>query len=288
MDQMLKFKDHQPVQNIIQLAETIKNAGLIQPISVRPKEKTGLTDLPATVSHIITTGERRWWAHVYLAATKQTILGQLPTNIAVTFTPENANVVLQQLLENFQREDLNAAERAFGLIQLKDELEKSNQGKVKWEQVYEALGINKRYGIYLRKVNDLSPQAIEFIKKNNFKEGSVRPISTRLKDYQDHQMAALNHLLNLQATDPGDLPSLDLFIDNLLAGSGAKKNKPTQKPRISKPISPKALNKGIGKIRTDLSAIDLLSISKKDRETIVESLEELIREATEKLNSLNE
>ena len=286
MDSLLSdFADSPVVKELVEFAGTIQNAGLINPISVRPVGATDLTDLPSHITHIITTGERRWWAHVYLAATGQMILGdQSPTEIAVTYTASSANAILHQLLENFQREDLNAAEKAFGLIQLKDELGKTS--KTTWDEVYAALGIKKRYGIYLRNVNKLSPKAIEKIKVIGLKERAIRPITLKLIDHPDLQLKALAYLEKMQ-NDPNDhLKTLDQFIDELLAPED-KAEKPVRKPRTAKLVNPKTFSKTVTKTAKQISSIDLLSIRKENRDEVVSALQELIEAAQEKLSTLD-
>lgn len=77
-----------------QLADSISANGLIQPIVVRPT---------AMGSYQIIAGERRW------RAAKMAALTEIP---AVIMDVEDAQVAALALIENIQREDLNALEEA--------------------------------------------------------------------------------------------------------------------------------------------------------------------------------
>jgi ParB family chromosome partitioning protein len=94
---------------LAQLAESIKQQGIIQPIVVRQLAKQ---------QYEIIAGERRWRA-AQLAG-----LRDVPV-IVQTMTDETALAVA--LVENIQREDLNAMERAHALQRLLDEFALTQQ-----------------------------------------------------------------------------------------------------------------------------------------------------------------
>ncbi len=85
-------------ETIRELAESIKERGLKQPITVRP-----CGDI-----YLIIMGERRYRAHV---------MGGLPTIKAIV-QPDGATkeeLLMDQMIENMQRENMNAIETASGL-----------------------------------------------------------------------------------------------------------------------------------------------------------------------------
>jgi len=102
---LLKRGEYQPRQHfdpeaLQELAESIKEQGLIEPIVVRP--------LTATTYEII-AGERRWRA--------AQLIGLSDVNCLINdYTDEQAIAV--SLIENIQREDLNVIEEAKGYHRL--------------------------------------------------------------------------------------------------------------------------------------------------------------------------
>ena len=109
---MLKLTDvlanpQQPRQrfsedSIKELADSIKNAGLMQPIVVRPGQS----------GFEIVAGERRWRAFQ--------LLGK-PEIPAIVRSLDDQTAAEWALIENLQREDLDPLERADGIARLMDE-----------------------------------------------------------------------------------------------------------------------------------------------------------------------
>lgn len=99
-----------------ELAESIKAQGVMQPIIVRPISPD---------KYEIIAGERRW------RATQLAGLDTIP--VLIRDVPDEAAVAMA-LIENIQREDLNAMEEAFALSRLQQEFELTHQ------QVAEAVG----------------------------------------------------------------------------------------------------------------------------------------------------
>ena len=92
-----------------ELAASIRNQGIIQPIVVRPIGEG---------EYEIIAGERRWRASQ---------LAQLDTvPCLIKDVPDEAAVAIA-LIENIQREDLNAMEEAIALQRLQDEFELTHQ-----------------------------------------------------------------------------------------------------------------------------------------------------------------
>ncbi len=101
-------KDMSP-EALDELAASIRNQGIIQPIVVRPI---------ADEKFEIIAGERRWRASQ---------LAQLDTiPCIIKDVPDEAAVAIA-LIENIQREDLNAMEEAIALQRLQDEFELTHQ-----------------------------------------------------------------------------------------------------------------------------------------------------------------
>ncbi len=101
-------------QDLKELAISIKNQGLIQPIIVRPKEEG---------QYQIIAGERRWRA--------SQIAGLHEVDCVVKEFQDN-DILESALIENIQREDLNVIEEAYaykGLIEIKN-INKDNLAKM--------------------------------------------------------------------------------------------------------------------------------------------------------------
>ena len=108
----IKPSPNQPRKNfedksLKQLAQSIKEKGLISPITVRKLDN----------KYIIVAGERRFRAHKLLK--KKRILAY------IIEADSNKDIMYMALIENIQREDLNPIEEAKGYKYLKDNLKSS-------------------------------------------------------------------------------------------------------------------------------------------------------------------
>jgi ParB family chromosome partitioning protein len=106
---------------LAELADSIALDGILQPIAVRYDAEQDV--------YVILHGERRW------RAARMAGLESLPA--IVRDVPEERRLV-QQLVENVVREDLNALDRAAALRALKAQM-----GDAPWERVAEAVGIRR-------------------------------------------------------------------------------------------------------------------------------------------------
>lgn len=195
------------------LAESIAKHGLINPISLRrpPPEM----QVPEGIQFLVVTGERRYWAHVLLAAEGRLIQDgkdpRDPSQIKAALAPEGISVRAHQIIENVMREDIDAVERARGFVALRNELsgtahnpeedesEGVNHGSPpSWRRVEEALDVSRRYRQYVTAVLALSDEAQAIIREHRLPERTVRPITQRLKAQPDMQVAVLNRLVELR------------------------------------------------------------------------------------------
>jgi len=106
-------------RTIKELADSIKEQGIINPITVRPYGK----------KYIIVAGERRF------LASQQAGLKTIP---AVIRKVSKNDVMLISLIENLHREDLNSIDRAEGIKALKVNL------GLPWVEVARKLGLSKQ------------------------------------------------------------------------------------------------------------------------------------------------
>lgn len=223
----------QAIARIKALAETIAQQGLINPITIRP---TPVDQGTALVQYWIITGERRWWAHVWLTAEDRPIQeGQTeaaPDRIKATVMAEGTAIRAQQMIENVLREDIGLMDKANGLTALRDELMALYpERSVTWQDVETLLGMSRAYRTRILRVLNLSPQAQALVEENNLTERAIRPITEKLAMFPDLQLEALRALINWQQeiSEEGDagvalLPQLEYLVEQLLARqSGSRK-----------------------------------------------------------------
>ncbi|MEG1556019.1 MAG: ParB/RepB/Spo0J family partition protein [Bacteroidales bacterium] len=139
-------------QALEELAQSIKTYGLIQPITVRPVENG---------KYQLISGERR------LRASKLAGLAEIP---AFVRTADDFLSIQMALVENIQREDLNAIEIAVSYQRLIDEC------NFKQEELSEKVGKNRStISNYLRLLK-LSKEAQIAVRDNKISMGHARAI----------------------------------------------------------------------------------------------------------------
>lgn len=211
--------EQQTITAIRQLADSIARHGLINPITVQET---------ASGQYLIVTGERRWWAHVWLTLHNRPIVEGdqelAPDRIRARLVAKGITIRAHQLIENLIREDLNVLERAQGIVALREEMENVARGqqkeaKVRWQDVEAALSISRSYRIRTMKVLALSPQAQAIIAKHNLTERAIRPIAEKLADYPNLQIEALQQLVAWRAADSDNQQTLvatEQLVEQLL------------------------------------------------------------------------
>src|SRR5215217_7535868 len=145
-----------------ELAASIGIEGVLQPIVVRYDEARDV--------YVIVHGERRW------RASRQAGLMTIPA--LVRDVPEERRLI-QQLMENIVREDLNAVDRAAALRSLKGQL-----GDANWEQVAEAVGIRRSRLFQLLGTEKLPEPIQEDIRAGRLSEKQSRALQGLPKGHQ--------------------------------------------------------------------------------------------------------
>jgi len=138
-------------RTIKELADSIKEQGIINPITVRPCGE----------KYIIVAGERR-----FLAA-RQAGLKKIP---AVIRKISKNDVMLISLIENLHREDLNSVDRAEGIKALKVNL------GLPWVDVAGKLGLSKQRVLDLVGLLNLPDEIIEDIRSRKLTEKHGRAL----------------------------------------------------------------------------------------------------------------
>ncbi len=135
-----------------ELAESIKNVGIVQPITLRKMESG---------TYQIIAGERRW------RASQMAGLQSIPAYIR---TADDENMMQMALVENIQREDLNAIEVALAYQHL---IEKYN---LKQEELSEQIGKNRTTIANTLRLLKLPAQVQMAIKNKKIDKGHARAL----------------------------------------------------------------------------------------------------------------
>lgn len=221
---------------VASLANSIEEKGLIQPIKIRPIDES--TGAPTETLYTIVVGERRWWAHVFLAMQERQVQGVSAERIRAELTTETERIRSIQWAENYDREDISAVEKAQAIYLVREEM--AQQTKVVWKDVETELGISKSTRIRLMAVLDLTAESQALVVENELPERAIRPIVAQLKNNPSLQIDAVKHLLKIRdEAENGDgqtnqLASLETYIHNLLAKESAPtKSRSTIKNKVT-------------------------------------------------------
>jgi ParB family chromosome partitioning protein len=234
-DQPRNFFDEDALND---LATSIRAEGILQPIAVRYDEPRDI--------YIIIHGERRWRA--------AGIAGLESIPAVVRDIPEDRRLI-QQLVENIVREDLNALDRAAALRALKQQM-----GDPAWDSVAEAVGIRRSRLFQLLGTEKLESAVQEALRRGIVSEKQTRQIQGLPEDIQRDLGSAL-----LEGQVPPQ--SFNDYVNNLRAHRGST-------PRSRKPAPARNLPPKVERVRTSalslntaLGDLDLSTISSLDEKT---------------------
>ena len=222
-----------------ELSQSIKEQGILQPLVVRRL---------ASGRFEIVVGERRWRA-AQLAG-----ISSVPAIIRDLNNDETAKIAL---IENLQREDLNALDQAKGLLRLQGEFNLSQ------EELGAAVGKSRSTVTNLLRLLSLNPEVQSLLEEGKIEMGHARSLLTLTEDAQ------------LQCAKRVVAESLSVRECEAIVGglSGAKKksvkSKTQRDPNIvslekelsetlSSPVEIKHNKKGSGKIIVSYKNLDAL------------------------------
>ena len=138
-------------ESIDELANSIKNYGVLQPIIVESKGKY----------YRIIAGERRW------RAAKKAGLDTIPCLIRDEDEQKNKEI---SLIENIQRENLNPIEKALGYKELIDNY------NLKQQELADRLGISRSYVANTLRILNLDKRVIELALEGKLTEGHCKTL----------------------------------------------------------------------------------------------------------------
>jgi ParB family chromosome partitioning protein len=150
-----------------ELAISIRNQGLIQPIVVRPLAGS-------TTRYEIIAGERRWRA--------AQIAGLASIPAIIRRVPDDAAIAMA-LIENIQREDLNPLEEARALERLIAEFGVTHQ------QAADAVGRSRASVSNLLRLLELAPEVAMLVEKRQLEMGHARALLGLANRRQQVQVA---------------------------------------------------------------------------------------------------
>jgi ParB family chromosome partitioning protein len=155
--EFLKPGKYQPRRDIgdeglEELASSIKAQGVIQPIVIRPIGKD---------SYEIIAGERRW------RATQKAGLAEIPA--IIKDVPDEAAIAMS-LIENIQRENLNAIDEALALQRLMQEFELTQQ------EVADAVGKSRTTVTNLIRLLGLNEDTRTLLERGDIEMGHARAL----------------------------------------------------------------------------------------------------------------
>ena len=145
-------RTHMGQEALAELSESIKNRGVIQPILVRPV---------GGGKYEILAGERRW------RASKMAALAEVP--VIIREVPDEAALGIG-LIENIQREDLNAMEEAAGIQRLIDEF------KLTHEEAAKAVSRSRSAVTNLLRLLELASPVQQMVMEGQLEMGHARAL----------------------------------------------------------------------------------------------------------------
>ena len=152
-------------EKIEELANSIKEYGVIQPIIVAKKNNY----------YQIVAGERRW------RAAKKAGLSEIPSIIRNYTEQKNKEVAL---IENIQREDLNPIEKAKALKEIIEKYGLTQQ------ELADKIGISRSGIANTMRILNLDPRVIDLVMQGKITEGHCRSL-LNIEDQDRQYQAAL-------------------------------------------------------------------------------------------------
>ncbi|MEH6639853.1 MAG: ParB/RepB/Spo0J family partition protein [Porticoccaceae bacterium] len=224
-------------ETLEELAESIKKQGLMQPVVVR--------ELGPERYEII-AGERRWRACQ--------LAGLAEISVVIKQVDDQTALALA-LIENIQREDLNAMEEGQALLRLQSEFELSQQ------QVADAVGKSRAAVANLMRLTKLAPEVQTMLSRGDIDMGHARALlALDLLAQVDTARRVVDASLNVRQTEK--------LVQSLQASPKNSKQAPRIDPdirrleddlsaRLGAPVKVQHAGKG-GKLIIRYTSVDVL------------------------------
>jgi ParB family transcriptional regulator, chromosome partitioning protein len=223
-----------------ELAASIKAQGLMQPIVLRP--------VTADTYEII-AGERRW------RAVQKAGLDSI--SAIVRDIPDEAAIAMS-LIENMQREDLNAMEEAMALQRIKDEFGLTH------EEVAEAVGKSRSAVTNLMRLTNLPEQVRILVERGDLDMGHARAL---LPLASEKQLGAARDIIDRDMS----VRQAETYVRSMQEKPVSRKTKKAEKKsadisslenslseKLGAPVSINQARGGKGKLVISYSSLDIL------------------------------
>ena len=162
-----------------ELSASIRQYGVLQPLVVS-RQETYLPDGGIKVEYELIAGERR------LRASK--LAGILQVPVVVRSGDDSRAKLELAIIENLQREDLNAVERAQSFQRLAEEF------KLTWAEVGRKMGKSREYVSNTVRILMLPQDILDALSKGKITEGHTRPL-LMLIDRTAEQMTLFKEMM---------------------------------------------------------------------------------------------
>jgi len=162
-----------------ELSASIRQYGILQPLVVS-RQETMLEDGGIKVEYELIAGERR------LRASKLAGIKQVP--VVVRIGDDSRAKLELAIIENLQREDLNAVERAQSFQRLAEEF------KLTWAEVGRKMGKSREYVSNTVRILMLPQDILDALSKGKITEGHTRPL-LMLIDRTPEQMTLFKEMM---------------------------------------------------------------------------------------------
>ncbi len=166
------------------LADSIRMYGILQPLVVSRVEKD-TEDGGMTTEYELIAGERR------LRASKLAGVSQVP--VVIRIGDDNLMKFELAIIENLQREDLNAVERAKAFKQLAEKFGFTNT------QIGQKMGKSREYVANTIRILALPEEILQALSEGKISEGHTRPL-LMLKDHPEEQIVLFKEILYKKIT----------------------------------------------------------------------------------------
>jgi len=223
-------------EGIDELAQSIRTQGVIEPVLVRPRHGGG---------YEIVAGERRW------RAARRAGLETIPVLVRDV---DDRQATILALIENIQREDLNALEEATALNRLREE------HGITHEELAGAVGRSRSAVTNLLRLLDLAAGVRELIDAGELEMGHARAL---LALPTEGQTAAARQVVRQRLS----VRQTEALVKRLLGGPDAPagaKDPDTQRlekavsERLGAPVTITANSKGRGRLVVRYTTLDEL------------------------------
>ena len=222
-----------PEEGLNELAESIRQQGLMQPIVVREVGE----------SYEIIAGERRW------RAAQRAEQAKIP---AIVRQADDESVLALSLIENLQREDLNPMEEARALQRLAEEFALTH------EEIAVAVGKSRVAVTNYLRLNNLSPRVAEMLVDGRIEMGHGRALLP-LADADQEKLARdiVRRQLSVRETEAA-VRRLGRTPTNKRKSADTRQLEENLSSRIGQPVSIQHTAKGKGKVIISYNDLDEL------------------------------